>query len=173
MNTYRQTTHWTRLLLTVGLIAALATTVVPVLSADREDILRDDALEDCSRIAAALRQFSADTGLMPSDLEAGIGDLHLVGPGLVPGGIADDAVRDDLLDMCLTRTDLADTSSTWNGPYMMSLREDPWDRAYVVTPSTEGDSPWILSAGPNGVIETDRLSRTIRGDDVGVRLTAE
>ncbi len=173
MNTYRQTTHWTRLLLTVALIAGLATTVVPVLSADREDLLRDDALEDCSRIAAALRQFSADTGLTLSDLEAGSGSAHLVGPGLVPGGIADDSVRDDILALALTRSELAATSTTWSGPYMMALREDPWERAYVVTPSAGGSSPWVLSAGPNGVIETDPLSRVIRGDDVGVALVAE
>lgn len=59
---------------------------------------------------------------------------------------------------------------------------DPWGNAYIANSSdfkTKGAPVWILSAGPNGVIDTDATSETLNnnpksgvagsGDDVGIR----
>ncbi|MEX1127784.1 MAG: hypothetical protein WEB50_04380 [Vicinamibacterales bacterium] len=53
--------------------------------------------------------------------------------------------------------------------------EDPWANAYVVNTGVgAGQAIWILSAGPNGIIETPfeqpSQSAVLAGDDRGVRL---
>ena len=76
----------------------------------------------------------------------------------------------------------------WNGPYLSSeISTDPWGNRYVVniqlidtsasatTRSGEAKAAvWVLSAGPNGIIETpfgqSILSAARGGDDIGVRL---
>jgi prepilin-type N-terminal cleavage/methylation domain-containing protein len=77
----------------------------------------------------------------------------------------------------------------WNGPYVLSeLSSDPWGNRYVVniglidtssgvqTASGQPKSAvWVLSAGPNGTIDTPFLQSTIRvtvpsPDDIGFRI---
>lgn len=63
----------------------------------------------------------------------------------------------------------------WNGPYMKELQTDPWGRNYIVYTRGMHQSAvggvqtyaWILSAGPDGVLETTKFDSTVRGDDVG------
>ena len=77
----------------------------------------------------------------------------------------------------------------WNGPYFSSqLMSDPWGNRYAVNVALIDLSPgaatasgqakmavWVLSAGPNGVIETPfaaSILTAIRpgGDDIGTRV---
>jgi prepilin-type N-terminal cleavage/methylation domain-containing protein len=76
----------------------------------------------------------------------------------------------------------------WNGPYLSSdLVADPWGNRYVVNvglidltsgPIGRNGAPksavWVLSAGPNGVIETLygqlAIGATLGGDDIGTRI---
>jgi prepilin-type N-terminal cleavage/methylation domain-containing protein len=66
----------------------------------------------------------------------------------------------------------------WNGPYSAQVPTDPWGRPYVVnaadfTSSVVPPIPvWVLSAGPNGVVETNIAAATTvtGGDDVGFRI---
>ncbi len=74
----------------------------------------------------------------------------------------------------------------WNGPYLSSpVGADPWNNRYMVNvgaadPSREpqatgGDNAvWVISAGPNGIIETPFVqpgtSAKLSGDDVGSRV---
>lgn len=66
----------------------------------------------------------------------------------------------------------------WNGPYASRLPTDPWGRPYVInalyfTLASEPPIPvWVLSAGPNGILETniDTHITAPGGDDVGVRI---
>lgn len=81
------------------------------------------------------------------------------------------------------------TSQTgWNGPYVSSeINADPWGNRYVVnielidtSASAAGiggrvkSAVWVLSAGPNGTIETTYnqsiLTAVIGGDDIGFRI---
>lgn len=65
----------------------------------------------------------------------------------------------------------------WAGPYATQLPTDPWGRPYVINAAnfTSVVVPpipvWVLSAGPNGVVETNIAAATTvtGGDDVGVR----
>jgi prepilin-type N-terminal cleavage/methylation domain-containing protein len=76
----------------------------------------------------------------------------------------------------------------WNGPYFSTeLGADPWGNRYVVNIGLIDTSPgavmangqpklavWVLSAGPNGTIETPftqpLLTATLGGDDIGTRI---
>lgn len=76
----------------------------------------------------------------------------------------------------------------WNGPYASSeLGPDPWGRRYLVNVGLIDTSPgtvtgtgavksavWVLSAGPNGTIETPYsqsvLTAQLFGDDIGQRI---
>jgi prepilin-type N-terminal cleavage/methylation domain-containing protein len=78
------------------------------------------------------------------------------------------------------------SQSGWNGPYLSStLGSDPWGNRYIVNigqiEMAAGNGPgatkfavWVLSAGPNGIIETlpnqPFTSAVLGGDDIGRRL---
>ncbi|MEW5983918.1 MAG: prepilin-type N-terminal cleavage/methylation domain-containing protein [Acidobacteriota bacterium] len=80
------------------------------------------------------------------------------------------------------------TQLGWNGPYLTSeLGTDPWGRRYVVNIGLIDTSPgtvtaagtvkgavWVLSAGPNGTVETPYtqsvLTAQLYGDDIGQRI---
>jgi type II secretory pathway pseudopilin PulG len=47
---------------------------------------------------------------------------------------------------------------------------DPWRNAYLVNAGAR-DSVWVVSAGPNGIVETPfEAAGGLRGDDVGARI---
>jgi len=66
----------------------------------------------------------------------------------------------------------------WAGPYAITLPVDPWGRPYVINAAnftTVVVPPipvWVLSAGPNGVVETNIAAATTvtGGDDIGFRV---
>ena len=77
----------------------------------------------------------------------------------------------------------------WNGPYFSSqLMADPWGNRYAVNAALVDLSPgaamangqakmavWVLSAGPNGVVETPFAASILTavrpgGDDIGTRI---
>ncbi len=122
----------------------------------------------------------------------------LVGPGAMPlartsdteewvspaqgaiGTLADQLIRNT------PRYELPDGSAGfgWHGPYLSRVSGDPWNNRYAVNAAflkaTADDTNvnvravWVLSAGPNGILET-RFSQPARsaalgGDDIGTRI---
>ena len=100
-----------------------------------------------------------------------------------------DMLTDQLMSNAPTYT-LKNATATfgWNGPYLSSgLGADAWNNRYMVnvglldnTQGTQGaggatkNSVWVMSAGPNGQIETAYTqtitAAVLTGDDIGVRL---
>ena len=62
----------------------------------------------------------------------------------------------------------------WKGPYVQSVKEDPWGNAYQVNVSTlkgGNTSPtWVISAGPDGIFQTANTDTSLSGDDIGTRI---
>jgi len=77
----------------------------------------------------------------------------------------------------------------WNGPYFSSqLMADPWGNRYAINVALVDLSPgaatvsgqakmavWVLSAGPNGIVDTPFASSILTavrpgGDDIGTRI---
>ncbi len=69
--------------------------------------------------------------------------------------------------------------SRWRGPYLARGSLDPWGHAYIISVGAmeSGGSPiapnargWIVSAGPNGILETAPDTLVLGGDDIGMIL---
>jgi hypothetical protein len=79
-------------------------------------------------------------------------------------------------DGLVNASDYPRTGRGWQGPYVARLGLDPWGNAYIVSvgamqsgglpvaPRTRG---WILSAGPNGILDTPPSADILAGDDNG------
>jgi type II secretory pathway pseudopilin PulG len=159
----------TQLVLAVTLLLALAF-VLPAWLAVRLNRARVARAErDLHAIAEALTRFERDHGYLPG--RARIADWRsapsadsvdlLVGPGDIPrvsegAGVGWKSTRSGLL-----------------GNELRGVRvpADPWGFRYSV--SVGSTDPFVLSAGPNGSIETPYVQaagHVLRGDDVGIAL---
>jgi hypothetical protein len=60
----------------------------------------------------------------------------------------------------------------WRGPYLENVPMDPWGRAYVIDWHEPGEKKglFVLSAGPDGIVNTTPRSTAVSGDDVGILL---
>lgn len=75
-------------------------------------------------------------------------------------------------------TGQANTPRNWNGPYIKQVLMDPWGHNYLLYTHAMNRShlgpnglqlySWVLSAGPNGLIETLPTSPVVQGDDIGM-----
>ena len=85
------------------------------------------------------------------------------GHGRVPDVSAETArARGSLVDTSVHDAWLAALGAApGTGP--VQLPTDAWGRCLLVTDG------WVLSAGPNGIIETPRVADAARGDDIGAR----
>jgi prepilin-type N-terminal cleavage/methylation domain-containing protein len=78
--------------------------------------------------------------------------------------------------------------NSWKGPYITNLGQDPWGHAYIIhvgamqkngcpvgstgappacTAPAAGTFGWILSAGPDGNLDTGPTATQLAGDDIG------
>jgi type II secretory pathway pseudopilin PulG len=128
----------------------------------------------------------------------------LTGPGNAPAGDAGNAAlrrwlipsgqlsTGALADQLIANTPVyplrgPSTEFGWNGPYLSSpVGADPWNNRYMVNIGAAGSSQgpqatgginspvWVISAGPNGIIETPftqpGTSARLGGDDIGRRI---
>jgi hypothetical protein len=104
------------------------------------------------------------------------GITFTVGNGTVPTNLAamgfDTSVQ-GFFDEHLSIDDTGCYGALWKGPYIARVNPDPWAHAYVMNSSSFGiaNNPvWIISAGPNGVLDTNAGSSSVAGDDIGIRL---
>lgn len=146
--------------------------------------------EDCSRIGVAggdrLRFLAVGGGdgdlssSYPAESPALATRWDLRENGLSPGARANafnHLVRNDPnADGVVDALDYPRTRPSWQGPYLQSLGPDPWGHSYLLAVGAlragglSGARPlaWILSAGPNGLLETAPDAVLLGGDDIGV-----
>ena len=125
------------------------------------------AQEEVRRLADALQ----DTGLVDRARGQEADDL-LGGPGNTPEAPAVHQWVDGRV-------------ASLSGYVSQPLRSDPWGNRYLVNigvlqaseadeVSTEPRALWVLSAGPNGLVETpyaaSAASAVVGGDDIGARI---
>lgn len=156
----------------VGITAiVLAVILVPPFIESRTDPDRMSAMADVQKIAAALLNYSKDTGLHPISRENGDEFEYLKGPGKDPAGA--DWTQENVEVWTSYLPQKPTWVTKWNGPYLRGVNADPWGSAYVIHvkgyKEIDRERVWVLSAGPNGRIETPRDSETLLGDDVGIQ----
>ncbi|MCA8941357.1 MAG: type II secretion system protein GspG [Planctomycetes bacterium] len=190
----------------LGVILMLAGIAVPMISSYVDDGKRARAEAEVKMLGAALTSVYKDVGVFATRGRNGSnGTLYALfsGPTMPTSNPfaanhsfsnwARHATRGDLMDHHLLenapggQTSAAyDTSGStqWRGPYVAgSTPLDPWGRPYVASVigswyshATRYKRMYVLSAGPNGRIDTDRDSTAtteIAGDDIGMILSQQ
>ena len=143
-------------------VIVLMTAVLPPAAAwtvNRHRVVR--ASRDVSALAARMRALGPQFRPLAADVDV------LCGPGRMPVAIS------------------VETQPWVNAPHASvaaildddRVPADPWGNCYVVNPAATANDRrggiWILSAGPNGILETpfSALSAgALGGDDVGVKI---
>jgi len=187
-----------------AIIAILAGILVPMIFNQIEESKKSRALGDCKSIKSAIEDFG--TKINTQNLAIGKppvytnpGDCSVIGAPYLysdpasyttvtnsnatwAASFAAAAGNDDSFKAVMT---VGSNHACYNNKEQIATfnlqPQDPWGNSYI---SNSGDlatktAPvWILSAGPNGVVDTDTNSETLNnnpkngagtGDDLGVR----
>jgi prepilin-type N-terminal cleavage/methylation domain-containing protein len=188
----------------IAVVAVLAGVITPSVIKYMDDSKSARAKNDCLVIGSAIGNFYKDTGRMPnmnSSGTAGItllvsqGDTPSMASGIRTWNAATTAGTCDLLGNHLTtNTPKAQSNRiypttgelAWRGAYQTEFPADPWGNRYAVnignainnTNSSLSYAVWVLSAGPNGTVETEfnpnapatGRSLATAGDDIAYRI---
>lgn len=187
----------------LGVILMLAGIAVPMISSYVDDGKRARAEAEVRMLSSALTSVYKDVGVFATRGRNGSnGTLYALFSGrTMPtsnpfaanhafSNWGRHATRGDLMDNHLLQnapggqaSAAYDTSGStqWRGPYVAgSTPLDPWGRPYVASvigswysDATRYKRMYVLSAGPNGRIDTDRDSTAtteLAGDDIGLIL---
>ena len=182
----------------VAVTATLTALALPVVADKVQQGKLARAAMDVDGLNQALASFSKSLAYWPGDpanpnapgLTAAVQFLFVGTDGLTPViGAGTGLGADDNASKHVVTNSTTDTigtnaiytacsptvkSNCWGGPYMGSMKEDPWGNRYLINiqgfydrtdPSGLG---WIMSAGPDGEIETKITDSKLEGDDIGV-----
>jgi prepilin-type N-terminal cleavage/methylation domain-containing protein len=184
------------LIVVLAALAIVAALLIPTLISLPEQAEEVKAKHDARAIGEAILNLQKDLAKWPVYASATPGLTptnatleRLVSVGDVPGvsgapGTADwiTASNTDDLDDHLKSNRLADASTypvtgefAWRGPYLIEASADPWGNRYIVNvrwvqPGASPNAVWVLSAGPNRIIETTFAQPDLAGDDIGFRV---
>lgn len=172
----------------VAVIAILAAVLTPYITKYIDDSRIAKARNEAQVVGAAMTNFFKDTGIWPSRNATGAAvavlytgtttpaaaTIFTAVPPVVPpvanwaGAVA--TLDNSLLVNGTGNAYPAVGDLRWAGPYVGSaLPADPWGRPYMVNVAAAGPI-WVLSAGPNGKVQTAVTATVVIGDDIGFRV---
>lgn len=157
-----------------GIIAILAGILVPLILKEIDEARITRAYADGRSISTAVIIMKKDTGKWPNlDGSCNATATFIYGAGALPADLAAqgyDQTSAVHFDDYLTSDAGGCYGARWKGPYLAHTAEDPWGNAYIMNPGNfdAGGVVWILSAGPNGSIETPLSAADLAGDDIGI-----
>jgi general secretion pathway protein G len=152
----------------VAIIASLAAILVPVMSDELDQRDLANARWQCQRIATSINQYMKDVRQDPSGVLGAQTYHYLVGSGPEPAtNPFSSGTKGTLFEFLCDGT--TNGGTRWKGPYLQQVPEDPWGRAYVINSHGffAGENVWVLSAGPNGNLDTGPGDFSLQGDDLG------
>jgi len=173
----------------IAVSATLAAVVVPVAMDKVKASKIATATDDVKGLAGAISGFYSDIGVWPGSTAATANYYQILRTG--------DDISEDLGGDTESE-DPSDSTDTWTGkvgslhnylvvlsgvdyanfkgPYCESLKDkrDPWGHNYLVWVKGMYDPSagygWIISAGPDGVLQTKTTDDATAGDDIGIML---
>ncbi len=197
-NPYRQGFSLIEIVTALAVVALLAGVTVPLMTRETEEARIDRAKVEVEALGKAMNLFFSTVGSYPSmDATGATKSLWVLysGPTIPTSNPWKASTQfwtwmsngaGDLLDNHLFRNAPGGQSvnryvttgpSSWQGPYLDPSRLDPWERPYVVnivsgwsSSTTKYRRLWVLSAGPDGKIQTSAnsgLGDPVGGDDIG------
>ncbi len=156
-------------LVALSVLMALSGLLMPVVGDQVGESRRLTALSDLQGISEGLAAYSRDTRYLPTGTEGRTNVAWLYGPGSIPAGnpfgsgIDARALDDALLNDSMGK-------DRWAGPYVRNgLQPDPWGHSYLVNVDgwlTERERALVLSAGPDGEVQTAADATRPAGDDL-------
>lgn len=160
-----------------GIIAVLAGILVPIIFKEIDESRKVRALADIQSISTAIIVFRKDVGAWPVTMPNCVTDVSL----LFGDGALDDAKMGFTamgfdstakLNLSVPFAHPAGCYAEWKGPYMAAVPPDPWGNAYIINAAAfyGAGGVWILSAGPNGVVETNIADSAVVNDDIGDKI---
>lgn len=162
-----------------GIIAVLAGILVPLIFKEIDESKITRAAADVRSISSALIVLRKDTGQWPVSATCLSDTTMMRGSGLMPPLAANwDSSLGARFDTIFSTDANGCWPNTWKGPYMAQVTADPWGNSYMMNakdfPSTSNPPApiWIISAGPNGIVDTDATATEILNgvDDIGARI---
>ena len=171
-------------IIAIAVVAILAGIITPSVIKHLDDSKRARAKNDCLVIGSAIASFYKDVARMPNmNASGGVGVTLLASEGNIPtlaSGVtawnrATTTGNSDFLSNHLgantpksqttnvypTPTSAPGVEAAWRGPYQTDFPADPWGNRYAVnignatsTSTTLSNAVWVLSAGPDGIIQT-------------------
>ncbi|MDO8282440.1 MAG: type II secretion system protein GspG [Thermodesulfovibrionia bacterium] len=159
-----------------GIIAILAGVLVPMILKEIDETRITRASADIRSISNAILIFKKDTAQWPvMDGTCSPNLTLLTGGGNAPDGIGAngwDNTASAMIDSHLMYDDDG-CYNNWNGSYLPVTSADPWGKQYVINTGNfgvSGSPVWIMSAGPNGTLDSNANSTSSGGDDIGLRI---
>lgn len=165
----------------VAVLAIVAGIVAPMIfkQIDESKVTRAEA--DCKSIGSAVLTFRKDVGIWPNLVNQGAGCVPgislLKGSGQFPQKLTDQGYD---TEAALNLTDVVGTDSQncynvdkFKGPYLPRIESDPWGNAYVINAGNfpvDGQPVFVVSAGPDGIIDTAVDAQSASGDDILSRI---
>ncbi|MGH7405076.1 MAG: type II secretion system protein [Candidatus Methylomirabilales bacterium] len=182
------------LIVVLAALAIIVAILIPTVISLPEQAEEVRARNDARAIGEAIQNLHKDLAKWPvyasSPLTPANATLQrLISAGNAPGVSGapgtDDwifASNTDDLDDHLANNKLPDASQypqtgefAWRGSYLAEALADPWGNRFIVNvrwlqPGASPNVVWVLSAGPNKIIETTFAQPSLVGDDIGFRL---
>ncbi len=188
------------IVIVLAVIAVLAAFLIPTMWGHSEKSKALRAMNDCKTMAEAIMNFYQDTRAWPvySDSattpvtppsKATIAVLFTDGNEAGFSGTEwpseNRSALQDHLEKGLTSGGQPYPTAlpfAWKGPYLTDFKSDPWGSRYYVNatylqPGSANNAVWVLSAGPNQLIETNftqavsgATAPSLGGDDIGYRI---
>jgi general secretion pathway protein G len=160
-----------------AIIAILVGILVPILFKEIDESRITRAAADVKSISTAMIVFRKDTAVWPTmDQNCQPNATLLSGAGNMPSNLAAmgyDTSSQSSYDSHFALDPVGCYGQMWKGPYMAMVTADPWGNSYVTNANSfavAGQPVWIISAGPNKLIETPANSTSLIGDDIGIRM---
>jgi hypothetical protein len=153
----------------IGITIFLSAIAVPAFIASDEAEHKAQVSGDLRRLSANLTRYFNDTGVWPRTGSFAYSD----------GAPARDEERCFGLErygrqVSRFLTENEDAVAGWDGPYIRAQGPDPWGHRYVLAftqgPSQKSPQGLIVSAGPDGIFQTQRQDASPQGDDLGLQL---
>ncbi|HHT9120715.1 MAG TPA: type II secretion system protein GspG [Candidatus Hypogeohydataceae bacterium YC41] len=179
------------ILVVLGILGILAGTIIPTFTRYTSQARVTRAQEDVKALGDAVLNFYKDTAVFPIYQNGGNTNPGapiykvLITQGDTPGVVGDvsgwlSAPMDTFSNQLIANAQGYPTKGrfAWRGPYLSQTIEDPWGNRYILnaeklTPGS-AEAAWVLSAGPNALIETPYSqpagSAVLGGDDIGYRV---
>lgn len=163
----------------VAILAILAGILVPMIFSQIDEARITRAEADCKSISSALLVARKDLGLWPNLYGASCTPTATImrGAGVEPANLSAMGYNLDVplrfRDVLMRDDEECYNTDMYNGPYLPGVEADPWGNQYILGASNfnvDNGPVYVLSAGPNGTLETPLSSISLGGDDIGLRI---